>query len=44
MALSGGTRFKASMGEAFPAGWVLVPGSITEAQDYDERAGRRSPA
>ena len=44
MALSGGTRFKVSMGEVFPAGCVLVPGSITEAQDYDERSGRRSPA
>ena len=32
------------MAEVFPAGCVLVPGSITEAQDYDERTGRRSPA
>jgi len=32
------------MGEVFPAGCVLVTGSITEAQDYDERSGRRSPA
>jgi hypothetical protein len=37
-------RFKVSMGEVFPAGCALVPGSITEAQDYDERTGRRSPA
>jgi hypothetical protein len=44
MALSGGTRFKVSMGEVFPAGCALVPASITEAQDYDERTGRRSPA
>jgi hypothetical protein len=44
MALSGGTRFKVSMGEVFPAGCALVPGSIVEAQDYDERTGRRSPA
>jgi hypothetical protein len=44
MALSGGTRFKVSMGEVFPGGCALVPGSITEAQDYDERTGRRSPA
>ncbi|GAB2824341.1 hypothetical protein GCM10027176_31060 [Actinoallomurus bryophytorum] len=44
MALTGGTRFKVSMGEVFPAGCALVPGSITEAQDYDERTGRRSPA
>jgi hypothetical protein len=32
------------MGEVFPGGCALVPGSITEAQDYDERTGRRSPA
>lgn len=44
MALTGGTRFKVSMGEVFPAGCALVPASITEAQDYDERTGRRSPA
>jgi hypothetical protein len=44
MALSGGMRFKVSMGEVFPAGCALVPGSIVEAQDYDERTGRRSPA
>jgi hypothetical protein len=44
MALTGGVRFKVSMGEVFPAGCALVPGSITEAQDYDERTGRRSPA
>lgn len=44
MALTGGTRFKVSMGEVFPAGCALVPGSIAEAQDYDERTGRRSPA
>ena len=44
MALTGGTRFKVTMGEVFPAGCALVPGSIAEAQDYDERTGRRSPA
>ena len=44
MALTGGTRFKVSMGEVFPAGCALVPGSIAEAQDFDERTGRRSPA
>lgn len=37
-------RFSVSMGEVFPAGCVLVPSSITEAQDFDERTGRRSPA
>jgi hypothetical protein len=44
MALTGGTRFKVSMAEVFPGGCALVPGSIAEAQDYDERTGRRSPA
>jgi hypothetical protein len=44
VALTGGTRFKVTMGEVFPAGCALVPASITEAQDYDERTGRRSPA
>src|SRR3954453_11599038 len=44
MALTGGTRFKVTMGEVFPAGCALVPGSITEAQDYDERSGKRFPA
>ena len=44
MALTGGTRFKVSMAVVFPAGCALVPGSIAEAQDYDERTGRRSPA
>lgn len=44
MALAGGMRFKVTMAEVFPAGCALVPASITEAQDYDERTGRRSPA
>lgn len=44
MALTGGMRFKISMGEVFPAGCALVPGSIVEAQDYDEKSGRRTPA
>jgi hypothetical protein len=44
MALRNGMRFKITMGEVFPAGCVLVPSSITEAQDFDERSGRRSPA
>jgi hypothetical protein len=44
MALTGGVRFKVSMGEVFPGGCNLVPDSITEAQDYDERTGRRSPS
>ncbi len=44
MALKGGTRFKVTMADVFPNGCNLVPASITEAQDYDERSGRRSPA
>jgi hypothetical protein len=44
MALTGGTRFKVTMAEVFPGGCNLVPDSIAEAQDYDERTGRRSPA
>jgi hypothetical protein len=32
------------MHDVFPHGCHLVPGSITEAQDYDEATGRRSPA
>lgn len=44
MAFKSGMRFKITMAEVFPAGCVLVPSSITEAQDFDERTGRRSPA
>src|SRR3954454_7044196 len=44
MALTGGTRFKVTMGEVFPNGAHLLPASITEAQDYDDKTGRRSPA
>ncbi|GAA0358854.1 plasmid replication, integration and excision activator [Actinoallomurus spadix] len=44
MALRGGTRFKVTMADVFPNGCHLVPASIVEAQDFDERSGRRSPA
>lgn len=44
MALRNGSRFPVSMGDVFPRGCNLLPGSITEAQDYDEKTGRRSPA
>ena len=44
MALKNGSRFAVSMADVFPHGCHLVPDSITEAQDYDERTGRRSPA
>ncbi|GAA2801326.1 transcriptional regulator [Nonomuraea dietziae] len=44
MALQGGARFKVRFDEVFPAGCVLVPGSIAQAEDYDEKSGKRSPA
>jgi hypothetical protein len=44
MALRNGSRLGVSMHDVFPHGCHLVPGSITEAQDYDEATGRRSPA
>jgi hypothetical protein len=44
MALRNGSRFGVSMHDVFPEGCVLVPGSISEAQDYDEKTGRRTPA
>ena len=39
-----GSRFTVSMAQAFPSGCCLVPDSIAEAQDYDERTRTRSPA
>jgi hypothetical protein len=44
MALMGGTRFKVTMAELFPAGCALVPASITEAQDYDAATKTRRPS
>ena len=44
MALRNGSRLGVSMADVFPNGCHLVPDSITEAQDYDEATGRRSPA
>ncbi|GGJ93819.1 hypothetical protein GCM10010123_24590 [Pilimelia anulata] len=44
MALIGGHRFKIAFGEMFPNGCVLVPDSIAEAMDFDEKSGRRTPA
>jgi hypothetical protein len=32
------------MQAVFPNGCCLVPGSITEAQDYDEKTKRRTPS
>jgi hypothetical protein len=37
-------RFAVAMSDVFPAGCHLVPDSIVEAQDYDEKTGRRSPS
>jgi hypothetical protein len=44
MALRNGSRFGVSMADVFPHGCCLVPDSIAEAQDYDEKTGRRTPA
>ncbi len=44
MALKGGTRFGLNFADVFPAGCVLVPGSVGEVEDYDEKTGRRTPA
>jgi hypothetical protein len=44
MALRNGSRFSVSMQNVFSHGCHLVPGSIAEAQDYDEKTKRRTPA
>lgn len=44
MALRGGSRFPVSMDDVFPAGCYLMPDSIAEAQDYDEKTKVRRPA
>jgi hypothetical protein len=44
MAFKNGSRLPVGMQNVFPNGCHLVPGSITEAMDYDEATGRRSPA
>lgn len=44
MALKGGTRFSVNCDDVFPAGCALVPGSIGEVEEYDEKTGRRTPA
>jgi hypothetical protein len=44
MALRNGSRFAVSMHEVFSHGCCLVPDSITEAQDYDEKTKRRTPS
>jgi hypothetical protein len=44
MALRNGSRFAVSMHDVFSHGCHLVPDSITEAQDYDEKTKQRTPA
>jgi hypothetical protein len=44
VALKGGTRFSVNCDDVFPAGCALVPGSIGEVEEYDEKTGRRTPA
>ena len=44
MALKTGSRFAVSMGDVFPDGCALVPGSISEVQDYDEKTKTRHPS
>jgi hypothetical protein len=44
VALKGGTRFSVRFEDVFPAGCVLVPDSITEAQDYNEVTRARTPS
>jgi hypothetical protein len=44
MALRNGSRSPVSMHDVFSHGCHLMPGSITEAQDYDEKTKRRTPA
>jgi hypothetical protein len=42
--IRGGTRFPVNMAQVFPHGCHLMPESIAEAQDYDEKTRTRSPA
>lgn len=44
MALKGGTRFSVRFEDVFPAGCALVPDSVGEVEDYDEKTGRRTPS
>jgi len=44
MAFKNGTRLPVSMAQVFPQGCHLMPDSITEAQDYDEKTKVRTPA
>jgi hypothetical protein len=42
--IKGGTRFPVSMAQVFPHGCHLMPESIAEAQDYDEKTRTRTPS
>jgi hypothetical protein len=42
--IKGGTRFAVTNQQVFPNGCHLMPESITEAQDYDEKTRTRSPS
>ena len=42
MALQGGHRFAVSMADAFP--YVLYAMGVEQAQDYNEKTGKRTPA
>jgi hypothetical protein len=44
MALRNGSRFPVSMRDVFSHGCCLVPDSIAEAQDYDEKTKKRTPS
>jgi hypothetical protein len=44
VALKGGTRFSVRFEDVFPAGCVLMPDGISEAQDYNEATRVRTPA
>jgi hypothetical protein len=42
--IKGGTRFAVTNQQVFPHGCHLMPDSIAEAQDYDEKTRTRSPS
>jgi hypothetical protein len=44
MALRNGSRFAVGMADVFSHGCHLMPDSIVEAQDYDEKTKRRTPS
>ena len=44
MTLRNGSRFTVSMHDVFSHGCHLLPDSIVEAQDYDEKTKRRTPS